>query len=129
VLLNRSLRVLLVEDNAVNQKVASRLLERQGHTVLVADNGRAALDALAGAEFDLVLMDVQMPEMDGLETTAAIRRREAGSGRHLPVIALTAHGMDGDRKRCLEAGMDGYITKPVHVRMLLQAMAEALAVA
>ncbi len=127
--LDRSLRVLLVEDNAVNQKVASRLLERQGHSVRVADNGRAALDALEGAEFDLVLMDVQMPEMDGLAATAAIRRREGGSGRHLPVIALTAHAMEGDRERCLGAGMDGFVTKPVHLRTLLQAMADALAVA
>jgi CheY-like chemotaxis protein len=76
----------------------------------------------------VVLMDVQMPEMDGLEATAAIRRREAGGGRHLPAFAHTADAMDGDGKRCLEAGTDGYVTKPVHLRMLLQALAEALAV-
>jgi signal transduction histidine kinase/DNA-binding response OmpR family regulator/HPt (histidine-containing phosphotransfer) domain-containing protein len=115
-----SLRVLLAEDNAVNQKLVVRLLEKEGHTVVVAGNGREALAALGNEAFDLVLMDVQMPEMDGLEATARIRQAEQGTGRHLPILAMTAHAMKGDRERCLAAGMDGYIAKPIHVRELLQ---------
>jgi PAS domain S-box-containing protein len=107
------LRVLLAEDNAVNQKFLIRLLQRAGHTVTVAETGRQALDALRAQEFDLVLMDVQMPEMDGLEATRALRAAEREAGRHVPVIALTAHAARGDRDRCLEAGMDGYLPKPV----------------
>jgi two-component system, sensor histidine kinase and response regulator len=112
------LRVLLAEDNAVNQRLAALLLEKRGHCVVVAANGREALEALEKEEFDLVLMDVQMPEMDGLETTAAIRTKERGSGRHLPVIALTAHSMKGDAERCLSAGMDGYLSKPIRPQEL-----------
>jgi signal transduction histidine kinase/ligand-binding sensor domain-containing protein/CheY-like chemotaxis protein len=108
-----SLQVLLAEDNLVNQRLASRLLERQGHTVTVAVNGREALTKLAEHHFDLVLMDVQMPEMNGLEATATIRDREKTSGDHLSIIAMTAHAMAGDRERCLEAGMDGYVSKPI----------------
>lgn len=89
------------------------LLEKRGHTVVSAANGRAALEEIAGSSFDLVLMDVPMPEMDGYEATAAIRRREANTGRHLPVLAMTACSMKGDRERCLAAGMDGYVSKPV----------------
>jgi CheY-like chemotaxis protein len=126
---HRRLRVLLVEDNLVNQKVASRLLEKQGHSVQVAENGREALEAIDEGEFDLVLMDVQMPEMDGFATTAAIRQREASSGRRLPIVALTANAMQGDRERCLGAGMDGYVAKPVEIEVLLREMAEVLAVA
>jgi two-component system sensor histidine kinase/response regulator len=126
---HRNLRVLLVEDNRVNQVVASTLLERHGHEVVVADNGRVALDALDEAEFDVVLMDVQMPEMDGYAATAAIRQREEGTGRHLPIVALTANALQGDRERCLQAGMDGYVSKPFHVHSLLREMARALAVA
>jgi CheY-like chemotaxis protein len=107
------LRVLLAEDNAVNQRLGVRLLERRGHSVTVAANGRAALKALEEEEFDLVLMDVQMPEMDGLEATAAIRNKEKLSGNHQAVIALTAHSMKGDQERCLAAGMDGYLSKPI----------------
>ncbi len=107
------LRILLVEDNAVNQVVVVRLLEKRGHTVAVAGNGKEALAALEKQSFDLVLMDVQMPEMDGFEATAAIRKIEQTSGNHLPVIAMTAHAMVGDRERCLEAGMDDYIAKPI----------------
>jgi two-component system, sensor histidine kinase and response regulator len=107
------LRVLLAEDNNVNQRLAVRLLEKRGHRVVVAGNGREALDALAKGKFDLVLMDVQMPEMDGLEATASIREKEKSSGLHQPIIALTAHAMKGDREKCLEAGMDGYLTKPI----------------
>jgi CheY-like chemotaxis protein len=107
------LRVLLAEDNAVNQRLAVRLLEKRGHRVAVAGNGREALEALEKEKFDLVFMDVQMPEMDGLEATATIREREKSSGLHQPIIALTAHAMKGDREKCLAAGMDGYLTKPI----------------
>ena len=119
----RRLRVLLAEDNEVNQELAVRMLEKRGHAVTVAGNGREALAALGGGAFDLVLMDVQMPEMDGLEATAAIREREAGAGRHIPVIALTAHAMKGDRERCLAAGMDGYLSKPIRTAELSEAIA------
>jgi len=107
------LRILLAEDNAVNQVLAVRLLEKRGHKVTVAGNGKEALAALEKGSFDLVLMDVQMPEMDGFEATAAIREKEKTSGNHLPVIAMTAHAMVGDKERCLEAGMDDYISKPI----------------
>jgi len=107
------LRILLVEDNAVNQVFALRLLEKAGHTVALAGNGREALAVLEKQSFDLVLMDVQMPEMDGFEATAAVRRKEQGSRNHMPIIAMTAHAMVGDKERCLEAGMDDYISKPI----------------
>jgi signal transduction histidine kinase/DNA-binding response OmpR family regulator len=112
------LSVLLVEDNAVNQRLAARLLEKRGHRVVVAANGREALAALENKVFDLVFMDVQMPEMDGLEATAAIRKKEQLSGNHQPVIALTAHAMKGDQERCLAAGMDGYLSKPIRPQEL-----------
>jgi two-component system, sensor histidine kinase and response regulator len=107
------LRILLTEDNRVNQILAVRLLEKRGHEVTVAGNGKEALEALDRQAFDLVLMDVQMPEMDGLQATAVIRRGEMGSEKHIPIIAMTAHAMAGDKERCLEAGMDGYMTKPI----------------
>ncbi|HTU22482.1 MAG TPA: response regulator, partial [Gemmataceae bacterium] len=119
---SRMLRVLLAEDNLVNQKLAVRLLEKRGHSIVVASNGREAVEAIERQTFDLVLMDVQMPEMDGLEATAAIRARERGSGRHLPIFAMTAYAMKGDRERCLDAGMDGYISKPVQPRELWEAI-------
>jgi CheY-like chemotaxis protein len=106
-------KILLAEDNPVNQVVAVRLLERRGHRVTVVPNGREAVTAVARESFDLVLMDVQMPEMDGLEATAAIRRAEAATGAHVPIIAMTAHAMKGDAERCHAAGMDGYIPKPI----------------
>jgi len=114
----RKLRILLAEDNAVNQKIAFRVLEKQGHDVTVAADGREALAALDRARFDVVLMDVQMPEMDGFEVTAAIRALELDTSRHLPIIAMTAHAMQGDRERCLAAGMDAYISKPIKSRDL-----------
>jgi signal transduction histidine kinase/CheY-like chemotaxis protein/HPt (histidine-containing phosphotransfer) domain-containing protein len=116
------LRVLVAEDNYVNQRLARRLLERLGHTVVVASNGVEALAALDRHAIDVVLMDVQMPEMDGLEAAARIRRREEGTGRHLPIIALTAHAMKGDRERCLDAGMDDYVPKPIQVERLQEAL-------
>ena len=108
------LHVLLAEDNAVNRKVAVRLLEKRGHTVVAVEDGRQALRALDGERFDVALMDVQMPEMDGFEATAAVRARERVEGGHLPIVALTAYAMKGDRERCLEAGMDAYVAKPVN---------------
>ncbi|HTB19633.1 MAG TPA: response regulator [Bryobacteraceae bacterium] len=112
-------RVLLAEDNLVNQRVVQRILEKRGHSVFLASNGREALEALAQHDFDLVLMDVQMSEMDGLEATRAIRETEKASGLHVPIIALTAHAMKGDQDRCLAAGMDGYLSKPILAADLL----------
>src|SRR5215475_8701344 len=119
----RSLRVLLAEDNPVNQMLAMRILERLGHKVQVANNGKEVI-RLAQEYFDLILMDVQMPEMDGLEATAAIRVAEAGTGRHVPIVAMTAHAMKGDREKCLSAGMDGYLSKPIRIDELQQAMSD-----
>jgi PAS domain S-box-containing protein len=114
----RALRILVAEDNAVNQRLVLRLLEKRGHTTVMASDGRQALEALRNADFDLVLMDVQMPHMDGVEATAAIRRLEECSGRHLPVIALTANAMKGDREKYVAGGMDGYLAKPIQPRQL-----------
>jgi CheY-like chemotaxis protein len=122
----RKLRVLLAEDSVVNQKLAVALLERQGHTVTVATNGREALAATERQEFDLVLMDVQMPEMDGFEATQAIRMREHQTGRRLPIIAVTAHALKGDDTRCLAAGMDAYISKPIRAHELHEAIARVV---
>ncbi len=116
----RSLRVLLAEDSLVNQKLAVALLEGQGHTVTLVNNGREAVAAAAGQNFDVVLMDVQMPEMDGLEAAAQIRVREQRTGAHLPIVAMTAHALKGDRERCLEAGMDSYVTKPIRAEELFR---------
>ncbi len=124
----RSLRILLAEDNVVNQKLVERIIEKHGHTAIVANNGREAMKALEKQEFDVVLMDVQMPEMDGFETTAAIREKEKSTGGRLPIIAMTAHAMKGDRERCLEAGMDSYISKPVHPGELFKAIERAIRV-
>jgi two-component system, sensor histidine kinase and response regulator len=118
----QTLRILLAEDNKVNQVVAARLLEKRGHTVVIVGNGRdalAALDAQSAGGFDLVLMDVQMPDMDGFEATGIIRESEKSSGAHLPIIAMTAHAMKGDEERCLAAGMDGYASKPIEIEQLL----------
>jgi two-component system sensor histidine kinase/response regulator len=128
----RSLRVLVAEDNVINQRLVVRLLEKRGHQVVVAGTGKEAIKALEGHPFDVILMDVQMPEMGGFEATAAIRHKEmegngsAGDGRpessrpHIPIIAMTAHAMKGDKERCLNAGMDAYLSKPVHARELIE---------
>jgi two-component system, sensor histidine kinase and response regulator len=113
-----SLSVLVVEDNLVNQRLATRLLEKRGHRTAIAASGRQALEALEAGAFDLVLMDVQMPDMDGFEATAAIRKRESPTGKHQPIIALTAHAMKGDQERCLAVGMDGYLSKPIRPQEL-----------
>jgi two-component system CheB/CheR fusion protein len=109
------LHILVAEDNKVNQTLAKLLLEKQGHTVVVASDGQQALQAFERERFDVILMDVQMPGMDGLEATAAIRAARS----KIPIIAMTAHAMAGDRERCLAAGMDDYISKPIHVEDLL----------
>ena len=113
------LQILLVEDNAVNQLVALRLLEKYGHTVTVAANGKKALSALDEQAYDLILMDVQMPEMNGWEATQAIREQEKTTGQHIPIVAMTAHAMKGDEEKCLAAGMDAYLTKPIRSQELL----------
>jgi PAS domain S-box-containing protein len=118
------LRVLLAEDNPVNQTLAMRILERLGHKVQVANNGKEAFERAQSEEFDVILMDVQMPEMDGLEATMAIRDGEAATGKHVPIVAMTAHAMKGDREKCLAAGMDGYLSKPIRIDELKQAMSE-----
>jgi CheY-like chemotaxis protein len=116
-----TLRILLAEDNPVNQMVATRLLEKQGHNVLTVENGRDAVAAAEKQSFDLALLDLQMPEMDGLQAVGLIRQNEKATGRRrLPVIALTAHAMRGDRERCMAAGMDGYISKPINRKELFR---------
>jgi len=120
------LRVLLAEDNAVNQLVALRVLEKQGHVVTVAANGRKALEALEKETYDVVLMDIQMPEMDGWEATRAIREKERATGEHIPIVAMTAHAMKGDEERCLAAGMDQYLTKPIQTLELLATLEEIM---
>jgi PAS domain S-box-containing protein len=126
---DKILHILLADDNAVNLKLALRLLEKQGYCVTVATNGREVLAAHDREEFDLVLMDVQMPEMDGFEATTAIRAREICTGRHLPIIAMTAHAMQGDHERCLSAGMDDYISKPIDSKELFESIASKIGVA
>jgi CheY-like chemotaxis protein len=119
----RALNVLLAEDNAVNQKLATRLLQKMGHQVTVAANGEEAVRAYAAGRFDVILMDVQMPEMNGFEATAHIREHEQRTGEHVPIVALTAHAMQGDRDRCLDAGMDDYLSKPLNSIALAEKLA------
>jgi PAS domain S-box-containing protein len=119
----RPMKILLAEDNAINQRVMLKLLEKEGHTVHLATDGREALEVHEDGAFDLILMDVQMPGMDGLEATARIRTKENGTRRRTPIVALTAHAMKGDEERCLAAGMDGYISKPVEVEVLRSVLA------
>jgi PAS domain S-box-containing protein len=123
----RGLRILLAEDNLVNQKLAARLLEKRGHDVTVVSNGREALTAWKARRFDVILMDVQMPEIDGLEAASAIRREEAAYGGHIPIVAMTAYVMKGDRESCLAAGMDRYIAKPIRAQELFETV-ETIAV-
>jgi len=118
--------VLVAEDNRVNSMVAIRVLEKRNYTVKLAANGVQALEMIDAEKFDCVLMDVQMPMLDGLEATGEIRRKERGTGRHLPIIAMTAHAMTGDLERCLAAGMDGYLTKPIHAKSLLATIASIM---
>jgi len=120
---------LLAEDNEVNQELAVKILQKRGHTVVVACDGREALAAFEREFVDLVLMDIQMPKMDGFAATAAIREREKATGGHVPIVALTAHAMKGDRERCLAAGMDAYVTKPLCVEELFKVIARVLPVA
>jgi PAS domain S-box-containing protein len=117
---HRRLRVLVAEDNPVNQELVLHLLERRGHSVIVAENGKQAISALEKHKFDLVVMDVQMPEMGGIEATEEIRRKEKSNGGHIPIFAMTAHAMPGDRERCLAAGMDGYVPKPIDPKLFIQ---------
>jgi CheY-like chemotaxis protein len=120
-------RILLAEDNAVNQTLAVRLLEKRGYSVCVAGDGQAALAALEKDSFDIVLMDIQMPGMDGFEATARIREKEKLSGEHIPIIALTAHALKGDQERCIAAGMDRYVSKPIRTSELVSAIENLLA--
>jgi CheY-like chemotaxis protein len=116
----QKIRLLLAEDNITNQKVALKILEKAGYRAEAVFNGLEALTALEKNRYDLILMDVQMPEMDGFETTAAIRRKEKEKGGHIPIVAMTAHAMKGDRERCLEAGMDDYLSKPIQPKELIE---------
>ena len=122
----KSLRILLAEDGVINQRVACGLLEKRGHKVVVANNGREAVEAVAREAFDLVLMDVRMPEMDGIEATVVIRQREQTTGHHIQIVAMTADALKGDRERCLESGMDDYLTKPIRPK-ILYAMLDGIA--
>ncbi len=121
---HNGLRVLLAEDNLVNQRVACRLLEKRGYQVAVVENGLQAVEAVRTTPFDVVLMDVQMPEMDGLEATEAIRKMEVGTARRVPIVAMTAHAMQGYRDLCVQAGMDDYVTKPIVPEKLFQILDE-----
>jgi CheY-like chemotaxis protein len=124
----KKLHILVVEDNLINQKAVIGMLTKKGHTALIAVNGAEALDAIVNGEFDLALMDVQMPVMDGLTATRNIRRREVEGGGHLPIVAMTAHATERDRRRCFEAGMDGYISKPLSTAQLDGIIAEVSAI-
>lgn len=118
----KSLHILIAEDNPINQKLAVRLLQKHGHTSIVANNGREAIETWARQPFDAILMDMMMPEMDGLEATIAIREHEKTTGQHIPIIAVTANAMTGDRDKCLAAGMDEYISKPVDTIKLYEVL-------
>jgi two-component system sensor histidine kinase/response regulator len=120
----KSLKVLFAEDNPVNRIVALRLVEKQGHFVECVGNGLEVLDIVSTQAFELILMDIEMPEMDGFEATRRIREAEQSTGRHLPILAMTAHAMIGDEERCLTAGMDGYLSKPIDTKELFRILDE-----
>jgi len=122
-----SLHILLAEDNIVNQRLVTRLLEKKGHTVVVVSSGREAVDAVASADFGLVLMDVQMQEMDGLEATVAIRQSEGESGERIPIVAMTAYALQGDLERCLAAGMDDYVSRPIQANKFFAVIEDLVA--
>ena len=122
----RSLYILIAEDYDVNQKLVTRLLEKRGHRVFLANDGREAVQAFDAEKFDLVLMDVQMPEMSGFEATAIIREKEKATGGHIPIVAMTANAMAGDRERCLESGMDAYVAKPLKSKELFRVIEESV---
>ena len=115
-----SLRILLAEDNKINQLLALRVLQKRGHKVVLANNGEEAVAAFDSQTFDLILMDLHMPEMHGFGATACIREMEKATGKHIPIIAMTARAMKGDREKCLEAGMDGYVSKPIAIEELFR---------
>jgi CheY-like chemotaxis protein len=119
----RPLQILLAEDNPVNQMTATTMFEKLGHAVVLANNGRQAIDKINAQEFDIVFMDVQMPEMDGVTATGEIRKREQTTGGHIPIVAMTAHAMKGDKEKCLEAGMDDYVSKPIRRKDLADVIA------
>jgi len=119
---SRRLRILLAEDNAINQKLAIRRLEKQGHSVTVANDGCQVVATVEDREFDVVLMDLQMPNMSGLEATAIIRTAERRTGKHIPIVAMAAHALKDDQERCLEAGMGGYVSKPIQPDRLMEAI-------
>jgi CheY-like chemotaxis protein len=121
----RRLSILLAEDNPMNQKLATRLLEKRGHRITTVNNGREAVEALHEKDYDIVLMDVQMPEMDGWKATQAIRQMEQATGQHIPILALTAHAMKEYEELCYQAGMDGFLTKPLMPRQLYEAVESA----
>lgn len=120
------LQVLVVEDNLTNQKVICAMLKKKGHTPVIANNGKKGVELYQNQEFDLVLMDIQMPEMNGFDATKAIREIEQQTGKHVPIIAVTAHAMKGYREECLEAGMNNYIAKPVSFQGLFEIINETL---
>jgi CheY-like chemotaxis protein len=122
-----SLAVLLAEDNLINQKLVKRLLEKRGHSVTVTGSGREALERVAAGSFDVILMDVQMPDMDGLQASTRIREIEKSRGTYTPILALTAHTMKGDRERCLAAGMDQFINKPIDAESFVDVVEAAAA--
>lgn len=115
-------KILVAEDNPINQRLATHILKNWGHSVVVTSTGRQAVEAWESEPFDLILMDIQMPDMDGLEATRVIRAKESGTARHTPIVAMTAHVMSGDRENCLTAGMDEYLTKPIRREELREAI-------
>ena len=118
--MEKAVRILLVEDNIINQKLALRLLEKMGHHIEVANDGNEAVKKYQEKSYDLIFMDIQMPNLDGIEATSIIRKMELELNKHIPIVALTAHAMKGDREQCINAGMDDYLSKPIHVEELKQ---------